>query len=67
MTGNATAVIDIDVAAQRLTINPDLIVSSNGYVMTLIFNLANRFERSVMSSMTSHNWLTGTQSPISIG
>ena len=41
MTGNPTAVIYINVAAQRLAINFDLIVSSNNYAMTFILDLAD--------------------------
>jgi hypothetical protein len=41
MAGNSTAVIYINVAAQRLAINPDLVPSANNYAMTFIFNLAD--------------------------
>ena len=66
MTGNPTAVIYINVAAQRLAINFDLIVSSNNYAMTFIFDLADRFEMPLMSSMARNKWLTCGQSLISI-
>jgi hypothetical protein len=58
MAGNSTAIIYINVAPQRLAINFDLIVSSNDYAMTFIFDLADRFEMPLMSSMARNKWLT---------
>ena len=66
MTGNPTAVIYINVAAQLLAINFDLIMSSNYYAMTFIFDLTDRFEMPLMSSMARNKWLTCYQSLISI-
>jgi hypothetical protein len=59
MARDFARVVHIYVATDRLTVNFNLVLSLDGYLMTLVFNLSYRFKGVfVVPSMTSSNRLS---------